>query len=298
MFVPFLTKRQETKLYRRKGGGGGGKGGGGGAKGGSSGGGSGAGAGRGSSVGTSTGSKSATPFSSGGGKVTTIPSGSLFAGRQAGGGTRDQVYGTSTYGSGYPGVSGRGVVGRSFPFYFWPLAWGGAAGAGTGAYLHNSEYGRYDNTSRPGGVMTYAIFPSNSGNTTFRLVADKTTVSDLITDITAACTSSLNTANTSTSPVAFSDTDASSPKPESAVEYYRASSVALTLDGYNNTGALGDEGTPDTPLPSNIDVTLLNCLNSTIGTAVPLVDGAGARWSSPHVGSIALVSVIWWLVSV
>ncbi|KAJ7583860.1 hypothetical protein C8J56DRAFT_748768, partial [Mycena floridula] len=297
MFVPFLTKRVESKLSRRKGGGGGGGGGGHGssaahAEGGESS--SGPGAGRGSSIGTSAGGKSATPFSNGGGKVTTIPSGSLFAGREAGGGTRAQVYGNSMYGSGYPGVGGRGVVGRSFPFYYWPLAWGGGAGAGGGAYLHDSEYGRYDNTSRPGGVMTYAIFPSNTGTTTFRLVADTTTVSDLIHDITSACSSSLNKSTTSTSPIAFNDTDISSPKPESAIEYYRASSVALTLDGYNNTGALGDEGTPDTPLPSNIDMTLLNCVNSTIGTAVPLVDGAGARWSSPHAGLIALVSIIWW----
>lgn len=43
------------------------------------------------------------------------------------------------YGSGYPGVAGRGVASRGFPFVFWPLAWGGVAGVGAGAYLHNSE---------------------------------------------------------------------------------------------------------------------------------------------------------------
>ncbi|KAJ7583819.1 hypothetical protein C8J56DRAFT_1094690 [Mycena floridula] len=59
--------------------------------------------------------------------------------------------------------------------------------------------------SRPGGVMTYALFPSNTGTTTFRLVADMTTVSDLIHDITSACSSSLNKSATSTSPVAFND---------------------------------------------------------------------------------------------
>lgn len=45
-----------------------------------------------------------------------------------------------SYGSGYPGVSSsRGVGGFGFPFYFWPVVWGGAAGAGGGAYLHTSE---------------------------------------------------------------------------------------------------------------------------------------------------------------
>ena len=42
------------------------------------------------------------------------------------------------YGSGYPGVAGRGVAGRNFPFVFWPIAWAGA-GVGGGAYLHNSQ---------------------------------------------------------------------------------------------------------------------------------------------------------------
>ena len=43
------------------------------------------------------------------------------------------------YGSGYPGISGRGVGSRPFPFYFWPVVWGGAAGSANAAYLHNSE---------------------------------------------------------------------------------------------------------------------------------------------------------------
>ena len=45
----------------------------------------------------------------------------------------------SIYGSGYPSITGRGVTGRGFPFVFWPLAWGGIAGAGAGAYLHTTE---------------------------------------------------------------------------------------------------------------------------------------------------------------
>lgn len=46
-----------------------------------------------------------------------------------------------TYGSGYPnrGRNNRGTGGLGFPFYFWPITWGGAAGAGGGSYLHNNE---------------------------------------------------------------------------------------------------------------------------------------------------------------
>ncbi|KAG6848285.1 hypothetical protein H0H93_001526 [Arthromyces matolae] len=57
----------------------------------------------------------------------------------AGGGTRNQVFGSRLYGSGYPGIVGAGVAGRGFPFYFWPVVWGGALGAGTAAYLHDDE---------------------------------------------------------------------------------------------------------------------------------------------------------------
>lgn len=42
------------------------------------------------------------------------------------------------YGSGYPGIAGRGVAGRGFPFFFWPVVFVGG-GAGSGAYLHDTE---------------------------------------------------------------------------------------------------------------------------------------------------------------
>lgn len=47
-------------------------------------------------------SRSMNYFSGGGGKRFTIPSGNAFAGRQMGGGTRNQVLGTPRYASGYP----------------------------------------------------------------------------------------------------------------------------------------------------------------------------------------------------
>ncbi|KAG7099798.1 hypothetical protein E1B28_001610 [Marasmius oreades] len=257
---------------------------------GSSGGGSGG--GRSSPISTGGTPRSATPFGAGGGPVTKIPSGQLFSGRDVGGGTRSQVYGTSQYGSGYPGIAGRGVANRGFPFFFWPLAWGGL-GVGGAAYLHNNEYGSPDNSSRPGGRMMTATFASSTSNTTFHLVADDETVVDLIEDVRNGCSSrNLAADKSSTSPSSYNDTDPSSPKPESAIQYYRASSVALTLDGYNNSAALsGTEGQPDTPLPSNIDTTLKDCLNQTIGDAVPLIGGADVRWAAPNIGMLALIWV-------
>ncbi|EGO04088.1 hypothetical protein SERLA73DRAFT_175836 [Serpula lacrymans var. lacrymans S7.3] len=314
MYVPFITPKLQT-LARRKGGGGGGRGGGGssssggesggtssgsGSKG-SSGGSTGGTAGRTSSVplsgSSASGKSSATSYGAGGGKSITIPSGQLFSGRTAGGGTRQQVVGTRTYGSGYPGISGRGVTGRGFPFWFWPVIWGGA-GAGSGAYLVDREYGDSTNTSRVGGPMVEATFVSNSTNTTFHLLSDNSTVSSLLTSIDSNCSSSLSSSS-STSPVPFNQSASGVPKPEQAVQYYRASSVVLTLDGYNNSATLSnDTSAPDSPLPSGIDTTLLDCLNQTILQAAPLVDGAGMRWSAPSsAGLVGLVWVMWCLSS-
>jgi hypothetical protein len=100
MFVPFFTKRSaDKKLFRRKGGGGKGGGSSGGGKssegggGGSSSGGS-SGTARSSSISSAGTSKAATSYGGGGGRAITIPSGQLFAGRSAGGGTRSEVTGT------------------------------------------------------------------------------------------------------------------------------------------------------------------------------------------------------------
>jgi hypothetical protein len=144
--------------------------------------------------------------------------------------------------------------------------------------------------------MTTAVFVSNSSNaTTFRILADNATVVDLIADIQSNCTSNLS-GSSSTTPSTYNDSLTALPQPEQAIQYYRASSVALTLDGYNDTGALGPDGSPDTPLPSNIDTVLLDCLNQTIGAAVPLVDG-GIRWAAPNMGLVGFAWLLWCLSS-
>ncbi|KAJ6477406.1 hypothetical protein C8R47DRAFT_1178762 [Mycena vitilis] len=292
MFVPFWSEKKQ--LTRRRGGG---KSGGGGAKGGGETGGAGGTGGttRSTPISAAGTSKSATSYGAGGGPAVTIPSGQLFSGRVEGTGTRAQVFGTQTYGSGYPGITGRGVAGRGFPFYFWPLSFGVGAG-GTGAYLHsNSEYGHSDNSSRPGGVMTTTSFQSNGSNATvFRVLADLATINDLSSDILANCSASLNNATVTSqgAPVTYNDTSTSPPQPEQVVQWYRASSISLSLDGYNNTSIFQAEGTPDIPLPSGIDTTLLDCLNQTIGLAAPLIGGVGGRWAAIH-NNFGLMSLVW-----
>ncbi|KAJ6586465.1 hypothetical protein DFH09DRAFT_910764 [Mycena vulgaris] len=304
MFVPFLTPcpKSSSRLSRRRGGGkSGGSTSSSAGKGGSSSSSSSAGKGSSSTGGKSTGStgssssstgKTITGYNKGGGKLSTIPSGQLFSGRSQGGATRNQVWGSRAYGSGYPGTYTRGVSGRDFPFYFWPLAWGTGLGYGANtAYLHSDEYGQPNNSSRPGGAMATAVFQSNSTGTTFRVSADNDTVTDLLADIAANCSAFLVPSSVNaTRPTPFNLSAPDAQKPEQVVQYYRASSVALSLDGYNNTAVfMAENSTADTPLPTGIDTTLLECLNTTIGLAVPLVDGAPSALSVPSFGLLAIV---------
>lgn len=297
MRIPLITSPRYQDVGRRKGGGGGGgKGGGssdgkGSGKGGSSGSG-----GKTSKVpitgSSASGKSTATAYGYGGGKPQTIPTGQLFGGRTAGGATRAQIYGTRTYGSGYPGYSGYGVAGRGFPFWFWPVVWGGS----TNQYLHDSEYGDSYNTSRLGGPMAQANFISNSTGSTFHLLSDNSTIGSLISSINTNCSSNLSSSS-SKSPSPYNSSAPGVPQPEQAIQYYRSSSVVLTLDGYNNTATFNSNpNTTASPLPSGVDTTLLNCLNYTIGQAAPLIDGASSRYMSPPcLGFAMLVWFLWFL---
>ncbi|KAK6974614.1 hypothetical protein R3P38DRAFT_3132548 [Favolaschia claudopus] len=240
-------------------------------------------------------SKSISPYSSGGGRPITIPMGQLFGGRSAGGATRNDIYGSRTFGSGYPGYFSRGVGGRGFPFWFWPVAWGSGAGYGANvAYMHSNEYGDPNNSSRPGGPIAMASFQSNSTGTTFLLVADNDTVMDVMPDVSANCSQWLTPASIDT--ITSTPFNASRVAPEQVVQYYRASSVALTLDGYNNSAVFAPENsTDDTPLPTGIDDNLLGCLNYTIAQAVPLVDGA-MRLPAPEFRAVGFVLLLLFLL--
>ncbi|KAF9052011.1 hypothetical protein BJ165DRAFT_1401437 [Panaeolus papilionaceus] len=306
MFVPFISSRSSSSktrnLERRKGGGGGGKGGGGGGGKSSSGGGKSSGGSKGSSSGGSSSSgrpsKSGTTSTySGTGTrippVAVIPAGQPFAGRTQGGAGRAQVFGSRYYGSGYPGVSGRGTAGRGFPFFFWPVVWPTTLGFGAGWYgwygpysSGRQDYGDPTNSTRPGGPLVVATLQSSASSnptTTFRLLSDNFTVYSLIDDISANCSShNLVTSTVLSSVTPYTDSPSSLPRPESVVQYYRASSISLALDGYNNSVAAYNytDGVPDAPITglSTGDLDLMTCLNETIGLAAPLVGAAGSSW--------------------
>ncbi|KAJ7289489.1 hypothetical protein C8J57DRAFT_1213824 [Mycena rebaudengoi] len=171
----------------------------------------------------------------------------------------EQVVGTRVYSSNYIAIGSpqrRGVANQGFLFHFWP-------------------YGSADNATRPGGALTTAAFCSNATDgSIFRILSDNATLFALLPELTAVCSSYFNTY---VSPVVFnpSESDASMPRPEQVVLYYRASSFALTLDGYNNTAIFeaDDPAVPDSLLPTEVTNTdLPNCLSATIAKRVPLID--------------------------
>lgn len=291
---------QEISFLQRRKGGGGGRGGGGGGGGGrsssssgsssssSSGGSSSAGR---SSSSSSSASKGFTPGSVSGGRSVygspggfgipnrySITSGS-FAGRQAGGGTRNNVYGSPYYGSGYTGgyasrglLAGGAVGGLGFPFIFWPVAFGGYGG-----YYGSRELNRDD---RPGGNMTqYSLTPpSTVTNTTaneFALYGDANSVDQVFQTLKSTCGVQDQLASNFTI------------NPNQAVQYYRGSSFAILLNGYNNTQPIVDGDVsgnttsadysatpPAITTVQGVDTNYFNCLNSTTGTNVALIDGA------------------------
>ncbi|KAJ7693232.1 hypothetical protein B0H17DRAFT_933236, partial [Mycena rosella] len=184
------------------------------------------------------------------------------------------------YGSEYPGVNSRGVHGRNLPFYFWPVVWE----ENDLNYNSNTSYlyGPSNDTSRPGGALQFSVSTSNSTTATpitLWVSTDETTLIDLLTFINTNC----SFASTSTMGTPFGPGEI--PHPEEAVQYYRARSVVLGLEGYNNTAIFSAGYMTDVLLPT-VDNTLLDCANQMIGRAVPLV-----KTSSNSAKNIASICV-------
>ncbi|KAG8720355.1 hypothetical protein FRC08_000453 [Ceratobasidium sp. 394] len=298
------TSNLNRRLERRKGGGGG-RGGGGKSGGGKSGGGK-----SGSRGGTSISGLSGRTTSAGsrgGGPITTLPSGSRFAGREAGSGTRDNVYGGTYYGSGYTygSYGSTWVAGRPFPFYYWPVY------IGPHEYYGSSEYGPANSTDRPGGPMSaisvYTTDPKYNTSDVYRILGDLSSVTTVLNALTSNCTVAGGTIF-NYDPTS-DDLAHSLPRVESIVQYYRASSFALALDGYNNSAAqvsvaavsnsnqqLVTALAPATPLPSTINQAFLECVNTTVASSLPLVDAGFSN--SPPVNGLGLVCLLWTLLFV
>ncbi|KAJ7289577.1 hypothetical protein C8J57DRAFT_1628607 [Mycena rebaudengoi] len=291
-FVPRLERRKAGGASGSKGG----------VSGGTKSGGGGGGSNKGGlSVASGDGSKTARASGFGGGTTSQIPAGHPFAGRAAGGGKRDQVLGGSYYGSGYPaGYPGYspvpGVYNSGFPFYYWPVVWGDSNSNTHGqdaGYLYPNEYGSPNNASRPGGLLVVLPLKSNGtdGNV-FRVLSDNSTIYSLATSINGTCTTILADAIVPFTPPA-------APGPEQVVQYYRASSVSLSIDAYNNTAAFQRVNTTAAaPLPSGLEKDFFECLNRTIISTVPLFDGASSQQFSPTLLCFIVIATLFGLTRI
>ena len=154
------------------------------------------------------------------------------------------------------------------------------------------QYGYANDSSRPGGPLYQ--FSISSNTSTFHVIADNSTASFLQETVTVGCHNATNFDVSFPTPFNSSQTS-SYPKPEQAIQYYRASSVVLTLDGYNNTVALGaNPSAAPIPLPSNIDVQLMTCINQTIGSSVPLIGGASSSYAPSNLMLVCLLWILWY----
>lgn len=136
------------------------------------------------------------------------------------------------------------------------------------------QYGNVTNTTRPGGPLYTFTLQSQSDNTTIRILADNATAISLIPNIAGNCSNVLNQDTTyGTKRVKFVPYQDNMPVPEQAIQYFRANSIAMTLDGYNNTMA-SNETSPageHTPFPGWANQDLIGCVNKTIGEAALLI---------------------------
>jgi hypothetical protein len=162
--------------------------------------------------------------------------------------------------------------------------------------------GQYNNheDKRPGGNTSIVPVKSSSASTneTYHLVGDAASVRAVLAALISNCS-----AQDTTSQIAVFARDAAVPAlyPEQAVQYYRASSFALTLDGYNNSASLvgnqpADNNTAppdvaDTPLPVSLNMAFLECVNVTTAFALPLVDGPH-KLSGGEIAGIVIGSVV------
>lgn len=156
------------------------------------------------------------------------------------------------------------------------------------------QYGNPTNDSRPGGALTEVPFTSATGNTTLRLIADNSTTFALAELVGVNC-SSLLSMNQSINVVY--DASNNSAVPEQAIQYYRASTIVLTLDGYNDTDALQANSSTDVPIPDWVNQTMLQCVNETIGAATPLIDAGISKFNFVNTGFIFVVWIVGYLLN-
>ena len=87
-------------------------------------------------------------------------------------------------------------------------------------------------------------------------------------------------------------------QPGSVVQYYRGDSVAVTLQGYDNTKGLSDNKTlvPNPPFPGDAWRPMWYCINTTTKNSIPLMKGGppltGAQFGGVLGGVLGFVTLL------
>ncbi|KAG8967420.1 hypothetical protein FRB90_010887, partial [Tulasnella sp. 427] len=178
-------------------------------------------------------------------------------------------------------------------------------------------YGPWHNSSRPGGNMSWAQVTSsswtqqpqkrgllerqqvtNNATAPYFLVGDYDSVSLVADQLRSNCSANVGDA------IDY-NTDQYAIPPEEFLQYYRASSFALTLSSYwdpansvANQPASNDSAltsVPDAPVPPGTDLQFLDCVNTTIANNLPVMDGA--MMNRAHAAVFAQLALFWVVLS-
>ena len=149
-------------------------------------------------------------------------------------------------------------------------------------------------------MQSYTLFPTwasdladptGPSNNTFAIYGDANSIEDLVPIL-------INTCSVASNYIYGANFTAT---PFNTAQYYRGSSFALTLNGYNNSlpnveiqnssQTFTVFGPQPTPLPAGVNTTYFSCLNSTIGSYIGLIDSdLETGFAVPRVSSGSLTA--------
>jgi hypothetical protein len=145
-------------------------------------------------------------------------------------------------------------------------------------------YSLPQNITRPGGeVVEMTITSRANGTLPFSFVSDAFTAGEVNGTIITNCIDAIVS-----DPIPFNSTG--NIQPRSVVQYYRGGTAAILLQGYDNSkeSPSSSNPVPNPPFPPSINITSWECLNSTIGESLPLMNGGSGF---PH-WAIALCAIL------
>jgi len=128
----------------------------------------------------------------------------------------------------------------------------------------------------------------------FYLIGDFSSVSGTQVELVALCNAtSLDEPFTAfTYPISDGTNTTQYPEATEILQFYRTSSFALALSGFNASALPEGTAFPIDVLPDSVDRAFLQCINSTIASTIPIMDPPQSPISSVTATMMILVCVI------